>query len=224
MSIWANGIMVEQPFLLIEMFRYSQTQHNTIIIHQYSAQYSQCRVDWTISCCDGQTSWHLTYLQAPPLDNYHETSLSARNGAQTGAVSHPGPHPGSPDPHHEGPTGLGSLNHKDHEQELFIDPVSCPRWAFIYQRVLIIHFSQTQRWSGWGASIPRRDEQLQTLAGTGQQLQSPPTQTEDDEGLQGDHEEEKGESYLYCEYQDQAKLFTIKQLKNYSKINVITRL
>ena len=69
----------------------------------------------------------VVYLQAPPLDNYHETSLSGRNGAQTGAAS--AGHPGSPDPHHEGAAGLGGLNHKDHhEQELFIDPVSCPRY------------------------------------------------------------------------------------------------
>ena len=88
----------------------------------------------------------VVYLQAPPLDNYHETSLSGRNGAQTGAASvgHPGGHPPSPDPHHEGAAGLGGLNHKDHhEQELFIDPVSCPRYedkrqTVIYQGVLII--------------------------------------------------------------------------------------
>ena len=70
------------------------------------------------------------YFQAPPLDNYHETSLSGRNGGHSSA------HPGSPDPHHEGHTGVGGHNHKDHEQELFIDPVSCPRYMrrpLIYQ-------------------------------------------------------------------------------------------
>ena len=88
----------------------------------------------------------------------------------------------------------------------------------------MIHFSQTQCGAGWGPGPEGRDEQLQAHAGPGHQVQWGPTQTQDYEGLQGDHEEEKGESYLYCEYQDQAKLFTIKQLKNYSKINVITRL
>ena len=79
------------------------------------------------------------YFQAPPLDNYHETSLSGRNGGHngghTGASS--GGHPGSPDPHHEGPAGLGALNLKDHEQELFIDPVSCPRYEDEAQDPLI---------------------------------------------------------------------------------------
>ena len=79
------------------------------------------------------------YFQAAPLDNYHETSLSGRNGG------HSGGHPGSPDPHHEGHTGVGGHNHKDHEQELFIDPVSCPRYEEN------IHLSRVLMW--WSFSL-----------------------------------------------------------------------
>ena len=67
----------------------------------------------------------------------------------------------------------------------------------------MIHFSQAQRWAGGGGEGPEgRDQQLQTHAGAGHQLQWGPTQTQDYEGLQGDHEEEEREGYLYCEYQE----------------------
>ena len=63
-------------------------------------------------------------------------------------------------------------------------------------------YPQTQRgpqWEDWRGG-GERDDQLQAHAGAGRQ-QRCPTQSQDYEGLQGDHEEEEGESYLYCEYQ-----------------------
>ena len=65
----------------------------------------------------------------------------------------------------------------------------------------MIHSSQTQCWSARAAGPEGGDEQLQTNAGAGHQVQCGPTQTQDYEGLQGDHEEEKREGYLYREYQ-----------------------
>ena len=71
--------------------------------------------------------------------------------------------------------------------------------------MVIIHFSQTQCWAGRVPGPEGRDQQLQAHAGTGQQLQCGSTQAQDDEGLEGDHEEEAREGYLYCEYQAEAE-------------------
>ena len=96
--------------------------------------------------------------------------------------------------------------------------------------MVIIHFSQTQCWAAGLSGPEGRDQQLQAHAGTGQQLQCGPTQAQDDEGLEGDHEEEEGESYLYCEYEmksDKTKsrpqsMDLISSLENPAKLNYMS--
>ena len=82
--------------------------------------------------------------------------------------------------------------------------------------MVIIHFSQTQCWAAGLSGPEGRDQQLQAHAGTGQQLQCGPAQAQDDEGLEGDHEEEAREGYLYREYQAEAArlISAIKQLNS----------